>query len=158
MVNLNHVQVDGPLATNLPCELHSHARDLYPLYCEQHHVIPQDWQDEFAPASVVATPFHTSKSTLWDGRTVTICRTGHGNVHYLLVLFMKQRERLGESMKDDLDGIHRIRIMVVEDLRDRQKARINAMDVGVAESAMQRWVNYGLSLMDLCRNGSYGRI
>lgn len=145
-----------PLAVNLPCDLHSHARDLFPLYQEQHHIIPQDWQDEFRPAQNVRTPWAVG-GVLWDNRTINVCRTGHGNIHFLLVLFMKERERLGPAMIDDDVGVDRIRINIVGRLRDQGK-RVSSADAFWAMSAMIRWVTYGLSLMDLCNNHSYGRI
>ena len=166
MMLLGHVQPEvptpgriGPRATSLPCELHSHSRDVFPLYREQHHIVPQDWQHEFRPAKDALVPGPADRpGELWDKRTVNICRTGHGNVHFLLVMFMKEREKLGDSMIDDTIGVHRIRIKVVESLRDDLDQRVNSLEAGVAEMAMRRWVEYGLSLMDLCRNGSYGRI
>jgi hypothetical protein len=160
MTDLHLVQPEGvtlaPLSVNLPCDLHSHGRGVYPLYCEQHHVIPRDWQDEFFPEAWNPKPYQSR--LLWDNRTVNCCRTGHGNIHFLLVRFMKERERLGNAMTDDNNGIHRIRLTVVEDLRSRQKVRINVMEAGWAEEAMMRWVEYGLSLMGLCGNKSYGAI
>lgn len=45
---------------------------------EEHHVIPQAWQH-----------FKLSSEALFDPRTVTLCPTGHRNVHVHLVGMMK---------------------------------------------------------------------
>jgi len=62
-------------ATKAKCEAHL-AHYPRPLWLEYHHVIPVAWQ-----------------LYLWqqvrDKRTVCLCRTGHGNVHWWIVRTMR---------------------------------------------------------------------
>jgi len=130
-----------------------------PLYCEEHHVVPRDWQDEFHPMPELIK-FGTVGAKVWDNRVIPCCRTGHGNIHFLLVRFMLKWEShfTNESsiMQDD-STIGLTVSMVVGKLR-AQNMRINHNEVEWAKSAMLRWHHYGLDLLNLCENGSYGRI
>ena len=156
----NHViaTTAGPVGTDLPCILHAHGEGPLPLYCELHHVIPQDWQHEFKPSPVPNPAVATG--ALWDPRTISCCRTGHGNIHYLLVRFMLRWEATLNKTPDwsqTEKNIHAICYNIVGELR-RSGLRINNEEYSCAEAGMQRWHAAGLNLLDLCRNGSYGRI
>lgn len=72
------------------CEIHRTHRPRN-LTVEEHHVVPQAWQHLWVPASepMVYGP-------LWHPETITLCPTGHRNVHFWLVKYMK--EGTGESV------------------------------------------------------------
>jgi len=61
-----------------------------PLTSEAHHVIPVAWQLFWQPPKA---PFPgrdpNGRGLLWDARTVTLCPTGHRNVHALIVQMMR---------------------------------------------------------------------
>lgn len=56
-------------------------------------MIPQAWQAFWQPPQPWPdkgkSPDHQGLE-LWDAREVPLCRTGHGNVHFLLVRMMEQ--------------------------------------------------------------------
>lgn len=148
-----------PAATPSPCVLHTHSSGPYPLYCEEHHVIPRDWQDEFSPNPDLIE-FGIPGAKVWDNRVIPCCRTGHGNIHFLLVRFMLKWESHfvnGSTVMQDESTINFTARQVVEKLR-AQKMHINHNEVEWARAAMYRWHHYGLDLLKLCENGSYGRI
>lgn len=145
-------------ATDLPCVLHPHAIGVSSLYQELHHVIPRDWQDEQLPSAdhlVPAKVTSASDAILWDPRTISCCRTGHGNIHYLLVRFMLAWE--DAKLKQNEKMIGRIVASVVLELRAEGK-HLDRDEIYFAQQAMLRWDGYGLDLMQLCANKSYGRI
>jgi len=57
------------------------CRGTNPQWYELHHVIPQAWQFAW-PAD--------GRTVIWDRRTMPLCRTGHGNVHYWIVRLMRE--------------------------------------------------------------------
>ena len=73
---------------------------------ESHHIIPQAWQNVWRPGSSQLKviywgqpPLATMAAVqLWDRRTAELCPTGHRNVHFHLVTFMKALSR-GETYK-----------------------------------------------------------
>ena len=148
-----------PSATSAHCVLHTHSTGPSPLYCEEHHVVPRDWQDEFEPDRELIK-FGTPGAKVWDNRMIPCCRTGHGNIHFMLVRFMLEWESRftnGSSIRQDESMIQRVALTVVKKIR-APNVRINNNEIEWAKAAMVRWHNYGLNLLALCENGSYGRI
>lgn len=76
-----------PLGIVEYCAVHrSHEPEA--TYCEIHHIIPQAWQVFWQPPKPWPNEGPSPDRpgvTLWDARTVAVCRTGHGNIHYWLV-------------------------------------------------------------------------
>jgi hypothetical protein len=81
-----------------------------PLTVEEHHIIPQAWQEHFAEGGQrVILPsmvpdeelgnYGWTASHLWHKETVTLCPTGHRNVHYYLVRLMKNSPKV-ESLQE----------------------------------------------------------
>lgn len=100
-------------ATLLPCAIHQEHQPLA-TYCEQHHIIPQEWQSVWSPPNFTHQPGDPNWPFaglspdrpglyLWDGRTDPICRTGHGNTHFYLVKLMHwASERPNIAFKDQM--------------------------------------------------------
>lgn len=142
-----------------PCEAHRRHSPA-PTYTESHHIVPQAWQAVYRPSqpwpnggkspdrrNPDRTPF-----LLWDARTVSLCRTGHGNVHFWLVLVMRHLEtlQLGRPTTDQLTGAIR------DALRDR-KREVRA-DVAIARQGIERYLAVGGDLTTLFAAGEYGAI
>lgn len=97
-----------PLTTDEPCELHKVHKPRSHVQ-ERHHIIPQAWQafwfpdshtasvervhrfpsDEIGPARIVEG-VRIPKPGLWHPDTITLCPTGHRNVHWWLVVLMRE--------------------------------------------------------------------
>lgn len=80
---------------------------------------------------------------LFDKRTVVLCPTGHSNVHYWLVLMMRQQARSG----NDLLAIRQL-------LKGESHSRKEA---AIAYLAMTRWIDTGVNLSFLWDRGQWGR-
>lgn len=74
------------------CEAHRTHRPRN-LTVEEHHIIPQAWQHLWIPQTPQAI---IAAAGLWHPETMTLCPTGHRNVHFWLVKYMK--EGLNESI------------------------------------------------------------
>lgn len=142
------VQQDGPLATAAPCSAHrSHSPE--PLYCEEHHVLPRAWQNFWHPT---AAPLSTDG--LFDARVVPLCRTGHGNVHFMLVAIMRKFERL-----KGVGGILAAEQEALKDLRfAHPRLQLSRSEREVVRLGMTRWEAAGGDLLALCAAGLYGVI
>jgi hypothetical protein len=84
-------QAIPPFGTLAACYLHTYHKP-HVTYTELHHTIPREWQSVFTPPTFsqrVDAQWPNAKLVegqwLWDARTMPICRTGHGNVHFYLV-------------------------------------------------------------------------
>lgn len=70
------------------CQIHKEHSPAN-LTAELHHAIPVAWQLHWQPT---VAPFPgrdpDGRGELWDARTVTICPTGHRNVHRWIVELM----------------------------------------------------------------------
>lgn len=75
-----------PKRTTAPCEVHKDHTPL-PTYQEIHHIIPRAWQAFWQP-EVAPYPGKYDGQEMWDSRTVNVCRTGHGNIHFWIVALM----------------------------------------------------------------------
>lgn len=62
------------------CEIHRFHRPRNHTV-EEHHIIPQAWQHLWMPPAFDRAP--------WHPETITLCPTGHRNVHFWLVEYMK---------------------------------------------------------------------
>ncbi len=118
-----------PLATSIPCEAHRYHWPK-PTYQELHHVVPQSWQRFWT----LGEP--TTK--LWDPRTVPLCRTGHGNVHWHLVRLMQ--------------------VTTEDPLETRKIYRPRGKEYEIAYLALSRWKEAGGSLVSLQEAGKFGQI
>lgn len=137
--------------TSAPCSLHR-RHEPAATYSELHHVVPQAWQVLWQPAQpwLNGGPSHDHAGRLlWDARTVPICRTGHGNVHFWLVRLTKAAHRLGSIGA----GLHEL----------RAEARVHGQDPGrrdleTAILGLQRWLDAGGTLDQLAAAGLWGEI
>lgn len=125
-------------------------------------MIPQAWQHAWWPGKKPGVHDHSRVIAglgLFDPRTVAICRTGHGNVHFWLVAAMHAFEHVIDfehdaAMPYALDEAWRI---VHADAKKDGKT-INKADATIARLGMQRWIDAGGVLLDLCHAGLYGEI
>lgn len=155
-----------PARTDKRCEAHKDHRP-EPLYQELHHVVPQAWQQFYVPDHTSATaaigaPTRDGEPVtgvkLWDGRTVALCRTGHGNVHWILTRFMHEwyeiDRLLGVGHKPSLNK-------VVFNVR-RQNAELqrgrHAPEQETALLGMERFLTAGGDLRELCDHDLFGEI
>jgi hypothetical protein len=141
-----------PIATTRPCEAHgSHRPEA--AYREFHHVIPQAWQHLWVPPTAKVV------WSLWDRRTVSLCRTGHGNVHVWIVRFMREWEAvertLGARKHPTVDSVVRT---VTEASRKANENFRNRHEMEFAALALSRWNQAGGDLRALCGAGLYGEI
>lgn len=135
----------------IACSIHrKHSPE--PTYAEKHHVIPQAWQFHYQPPTPWPnqgpSPDHSGK-ILWDARVIDICRTGHGNVHYYLVLMMHQyalTKDLKTAIKNTMVNAHASGLHLVQ------------LDWYWAEQAISRFTAAGGSLDDLVANKLWGEI
>jgi hypothetical protein len=138
-------------ATATLCSAHRYHTPM-PSYSERHHVIPQAWQVAWQPAQPWPNggPSPDRKGVvLFDARTVPLCRTGHGNVHFWLVATMRAYARLGdvgEAMHEAKARARTAGMHVVE------------ADFAIAATAMERWRAAGGGLHLLTSRGLWGEI
>lgn len=165
---LESPQVGGTsLTTFAPCSLHrAHAPK--PNYCEEHHVIPRAWQASWRPGDspellrpeVDSLALLSGETKPWDPRTVAICRTGHGNVHFWLVRFMREWYEIDKTTGVGANPVAQLTAAVV---RVRRRAHEQGFPFGRKETetarlGMERWLNAGGSLRALCNRGLFGEI
>jgi len=133
------VPATGPL-----CELHTrHAPK--PEYFEKHHIIPQSWQRVWKPDSPSAK--------LWDPRTMTLCRTSHGNVHFWLVNLMRAYSASAEPRSVD-----QAVAAAVTKYKVTHTMWIKPKEIKVARMAMDRYLEAGGDLYGLGQVGQWGQI
>lgn len=126
---------------------HSHVPT--PRYLELHHVVPQSWQKSWHPGD---TEYKNNIYTkIFDPRTVALCRTSHGNVHFWLSAFMHYiAANETDETPTDLDNVVH---QVLAGQHDRHRA-----EVEIARQALLRWHEAGGNLRALTRIGMFGGI
>jgi hypothetical protein len=133
------------------CDLHK-SHDPEPTYLEVHHVIPQAWQATWQPGPPWPFPGSSpdrSGLNLWDNRTVTVCRTGHGNIHHWIVQLM---EAARDRETDDVGSLlHIVRSGLV-------LHRPGRADYECAAQALWRFQEAGGELATLIAARQYGAI
>lgn len=130
-------------ATTDPCTVHGcHAPE--PTYCEMHHVIPRAWQDFWQP-KVAPYPGAYQGQRLWDNRTVAVCRTGHGNIHYWIVKLTRAWHPGGTVEQAAMVAKH-------------NAGAVGRLDFAVAELALARYIAAGGNIEDLAAAGLWGQI
>lgn len=133
------------------CDVHR-SHDPAPAYLEVHHVIPQAWQATWRPEGRGPFPApspDTKGLELWDARTATVCRTGHGNIHFWIVRMM--------HVADDLavDDVPRL----MHEVRSRLVGHSPGTDdFAVASSALIRFQEVGGDLGTLIAAREWGAI
>lgn len=135
------------------CDLHrSHGPE--PTYLEVHHVVPQAWQATWQPPPPWPYPLASPDRpglTLWDARTVNVCRTGHGNVHHWIVRMME----LGRDREsDDVGSL----IQLVLDETRLAGHHPGRSDLEWASQALWRFQEVGGELATLIAAHQYGAI
>lgn len=123
---------------------------------EDHHVIPQAWQQLWTPTGRYsfenALPVDTVKR-LWDARTVPLCPTGHRNVHYWMVAMMKSiRARIAPEFMGQYTSQNYLDWAVKEALPKRRNTEMK-----VALLGLQRFADAGGSLKVLADDGNLGQ-
>jgi hypothetical protein len=146
---MNRPSESRPFTTSQPCALlanHSPGVD----YCEVHHLIPRAWQQFWKPAPPWKYPATYDGQKLWDGREIPLCRTHHGNVHYVLVAIMQAYGGNGGDL-DKAITTARWQIHALD-------LPFGVNEVNVATEGMARFTGTGGDLMALCGKGLYGYI
>jgi hypothetical protein len=139
----------APLLASDTCVLHSDKSRLPSFYRELHHVIPQAWQAFWCP------PSQSRPSTRpWDARTEPCCPTGHRNVHYLLVLMMKEWQSW-DIQAQEVPRIFAVKSQVTRNLRGGGYS-VAPSEADMAAQAMVRWSEWGGDLNALCARKLYG--
>lgn len=144
------------------CEVHRTHRPAY-AYCEAHHIIPQSWQQVFTPPGFKhqadkdfpyagPSPDHTGLY-LWDARTVHVCRTGHGNVHFWLVKIM----HIISDIKGDQSSL-RAAVAQAQDEMHKIHQRIPYAELDISVFAITRFTGEGGSLQTLFNAKQFGAI
>jgi hypothetical protein len=153
------------------CVAHRRHEVVTPYYNELHHVIPQAWQEfwwptwndgepRILPNPLPGDPFATAVRTplkrLFDPRTVALCPTGHRNVHWLLVKFMRYWDAIGVGPKEQSEEV------ILELAADQVAAirhdglKVNRGEALWARESMLRWHQVGGNLADLCKAHKWG--
>lgn len=144
---MNHLLLLDRRATLSACQLHEYHSPI-PTYNEVHHVIPRAWQQAWQPPEPLF-PGSYDGQHLWDDRTVIICRTGHGNVHYWIVSMTEAWE---SGMTVD---------QVVAKVRSaelKQRKAGNRAEFATARLALDRFLEAGGSIDFLVQNRLWGQI
>lgn len=163
------------------CEAHKSHRPS-PTFWELHHVIPQAWQRWWRPPgsestserrrqAVLSDPqlpqdeFDAVMATvdLFDPRTATLCRTGHGNVHWWLVRAMRAYKDQVYQQEPHSEAERKLAIaaaMAAALITARKTDGVFPVraEVSIARLAMERWVEAGGSCLALAAAGLYGEI
>lgn len=126
------------------CPLHE---DHYPIptYYEIHHIVPQAWQRVWRPDGA-------SDGLLWWTKTAPLCRTGHGNLHHFLVIFMHEWAKSGYL--DSEEGAQ----SAAEAAISRMRHPHHHEEFAYAKQAMIDWARNGGSLQFLVNNELWGEI
>lgn len=132
------------LTTTDACEQHK-AHDPSVTYCEIHHIVPRAWQGFWQPADP-PFPAKVDGQELWDARTVTVCRTGHGNIHFWITLLM---HAWGGGA--DLSTLAKL-------VREQHPEHLGHADFACALEALQRYEEVGGDLGGLVKAGLWGQI
>jgi hypothetical protein len=148
----------GPATIAAACELHK-SHEPRPTYCEVHHIIPQAWQAHWQPPQPWPNQGHSPDRagvTLWDARTATLCRTGHGNVHYWLVQIMHiLAYTLVEFGTDNEQALWHD---ALTEVRRRSGHEPGHADAELALQAIERYAAAGGSILDLTTHKLWGEI
>jgi len=112
-----------------------------PTYAELHHVIPRAWQAFWTPPVAPYAGTYAGQK-LWDARTITICRTGHGNVHHWITA-LTHAWTAGDTIAAACSKLHH---------------SIARTDFIVAVQALERWIAAGGSIDALVAAGLWGEI
>lgn len=131
-------------ATTAACEVHVY-HDPRPTYRELHHVVPRAWQAFWRPATP-PFPGTYDGEHLWDDRTIAVCRTGHGNIHFWLTA-MTHSWQEGDDVSD-----------LARRVRSSRGGRLGARDFLLAVEGLQRFVDAGGSIEDLVSARLWGQI
>jgi hypothetical protein len=129
--------------SSLHCSIHR-AHHPSPLYTEIHHIIPRAWQAAWQPAGA-------SAGKLWANETVPLCRTAHGNVHWILVAAMRAYQRSASDAPNRIDAAIHVALRELD-------VSAHVREMKVARDAMVRFSGAGGSLDALCEKGFYGEI
>lgn len=133
-----------PKRTKAPCEVHvDHSPQA--TYQEIHHIIPRAWQAFWQPA-LPPFPSRADGQQLWDGRTVNVCRTGHGNIHFWIVAMMKAYT----PEMTVLEVTTKVRVLNAE--------HVGHNDYAWAIQALERYQQVGGDLAALIYAGQFGAI
>jgi hypothetical protein len=142
-----------------PCTQHNHRPT--PTYSELHHIIPQAWQVFWQPPK----PWENQGPSpdrpgviLWDARTIVLCRTGHGNVHFWLVRAMRSYLAVVQDQGSNPTRLIDEAWSLVKAGAKKDGLKITKADMVIARMAMERWEAAGGSLIDLCHKGLWGEI
>lgn len=133
-----------PKRTVAPCEVHiDHSPRT--TFQEIHHIIPRAWQAFWQP-EMPPHPGRADGQQLWDSRTIAVCRTGHGNIHFWIVAMMK-------VYKPELTVLE-----VATKVRVQYAAHVGHNDYAWAIQALERYQRVGGDLAALIHAGQYGAI
>jgi hypothetical protein len=121
-------------------------------------VIPRAWQQSTEAARITAPA--RNREGLFDARTVPLCRTGHGNVHFWLVRAMRAyRTVVDERGIPVLDAIDEAwRAVGLEARKRGGPGAPHHSDQAIARLGMERWQEAGGFLLDLCHAELFGTI
>jgi hypothetical protein len=127
-----------------PCAAHAYHAPT-PTYFELHHVVPRSWQATWRP-DVAPFPGHYDGQPLWDARTVDLCRTGHGDVHYWIVTLMHAWQE-GDELGD-----------LARRVRAAARNAVGKTEFVIAQQALGRFSGVGGDLGALAAAHEYGAI
>lgn len=154
------------VSSSLQCSIH-HAHVPWPTYTELHHVIPQAWQVAWQPPTPWPnqglSPDRTGPDkhpyVLWDARTIPLCRTGHGNVHFWLVAAMREIAVLAQAAQTEPTRalVATAWKVVKRDAKAAHRTTV-AADIIAADMAIQRFLDAGGSLALLVSHRLWGEI
>lgn len=113
--------------------------------------MPQAWQHAWTPPANYSFDNglpHTK--TLWDSRTVELCRTCHGNVHYCLEYMMHQYHDWAITNRPD-QRLPEKKVLV-------KNSGLPKAESDIAYLGMERFVQSQGSLLSLTAAGLWGQI
>lgn len=147
--------------TNLPktpkvpktCSLHK-VHHPPALTVEDHHIVPQAWQHYYQTPTGEFDPLYGTKVNgqwLWDGRVVTLCPTGHRNVHFWIVALMRANTTFTSTLiPNDKEHVKSLAKAVLATGRHR------TAELPIAMLALRRFLAAGGNLTTLAAVGLLG--
>jgi hypothetical protein len=132
------------LTTTEPCQAHVSHHAPIPLLNEKHHVLPQSWQETWAP--------NGNTHRLCAPGTVTLCPTAHRNVHVWLPRMMRVVETIVATTHADPDDVADVHAAT----RAKWAVKRPTTEFFLAERALVLWCDAGGRLADLVTAGQWG--
>lgn len=124
------------------CDAHGYHSPS-PTYLVVHHCLPLEWQAAWRPAHAPAN------GPVWLPVSVTLCPTGHANVHYLIARILEawaKHHDLGRAEEVAVGGLRAVGLVV------------GRAELRLARRAFDLWTGHGGDLQVLVDEGLWSEL